>query len=129
MHTAALTQDNRILTWGVNDQGALGRDTTWDGGLKDMKDGDADSDSDSDDDDSEMNPHESTPAEVNTKAFPEGTKFVQVVASDSATYALTEDGTVYGWGTFRVSSLLNLKSQLHISDSPILILTSPTMAF
>lgn len=27
MHTAALTCDNRILTWGVNDEGALGRNT------------------------------------------------------------------------------------------------------
>lgn len=36
MHCIALTHDNKILTWGVNDQGTLGRDTTWDGGLKDM---------------------------------------------------------------------------------------------
>ena len=28
MHCVALTHDNRILTWGVNDLGALGRDTT-----------------------------------------------------------------------------------------------------
>ena len=27
MHVVALTRDNKILTWGVNDQGALGRDT------------------------------------------------------------------------------------------------------
>lgn len=31
-------------------------------------------------------------------------KFVQVVASDSATFVLTADGDVYGWGTFRVDS-------------------------
>lgn len=103
MHVAALTKDNKILTWGVNDQGALGRDTTWEGGLRDMDD--EDSDSDSDDDDTGMNPKESTPAEIDTKDIPEGTTWVQVVASDSATFALTTTGQVYGWGTFRVSLL------------------------
>jgi alpha-tubulin suppressor-like RCC1 family protein len=28
LDTVALTHDNKIITWGVNDQGALGRDTT-----------------------------------------------------------------------------------------------------
>lgn len=99
MHSVALTKDNKILTWGVNDQGALGRNTTWDGGLRD-----ADADDDDNGDDFEaLNPVECTPAEVSTKNFLEGTKFVKVVASDSASFALTEDGRVYGWGTFRVS--------------------------
>ena len=38
MHAAALTHDNRILTWGVNDQGALGRDTNYEGGLRNIDD-------------------------------------------------------------------------------------------
>lgn len=101
MHVAALTKDNRILTWGVNDQGALGRDTTWEGGLRDMAD--ESGSEDDDDEDTGMNPRESTPAEIDTSAIPEDTKWVQVVASDSATFALTETGQVYGWGTFRVS--------------------------
>lgn len=101
MHAIALTKDNKILTWGVNDQGSLGRDTMWEGGLRDV---DAeDSDSDDDDDDSGLNPKESTPAEVDMSGVEEDTKFVQVVASDSASFALTEEGKVYGWGTFRVS--------------------------
>lgn len=29
MHAAALTHDGLIYTWGLNDNGALGRDTTW----------------------------------------------------------------------------------------------------
>lgn len=102
MHCAALTYDNKIYTWGVNDQGALGRDTKWDGGLKDMDDDK--SDASSDDDDTGMNPLESTPAAIDNKHFPDGVKFVQVAASDSATFALTEDGSVYGWGTFRVGN-------------------------
>lgn len=102
MHCAALTAENTILTWGVNDQGALGRDTKWEGGLRNMDD-DKSSGSDSDEEDLAMNPLESTPMAVGSEHFPEGIKFVQVVASDSATFVLTEDGMVYGWGTFRVS--------------------------
>jgi regulator of chromosome condensation len=99
MHCLALTHDNQIYTWGVNDQGALGRNTDWDGGYKDMDDG---SDSDSDDDDSGLNPREATPTAIPENSFPKGTVFVQVVAADSASFALTDDGLVYGWGTFRV---------------------------
>lgn len=100
MHSVALTKDNKILTWGVNDQGALGRDTTWDGGLRDA---DAEDNEDNDDDFESLNPIECTPTEVNTKNIVNGTKFTKVVASDSASFALTEDGRIYGWGTFRVS--------------------------
>jgi regulator of chromosome condensation len=105
MHSAALTYDNKILTWGVNDSGALGRDTTWDGGLKDIDDDNSDASSDTDAD-SKMNPLESTPMAVDSKHFPEGTKIVQLAASDNATFALTADGSVYGWGTFRVSHFI-----------------------
>jgi regulator of chromosome condensation len=41
---------------------------------------------------------------VDYKHFPEGTMFTGLVASDSATFVITEEGLVYGWGTFRVSS-------------------------
>ena len=100
MHVAALTHDNKILTWGVNDSGALGRNTNWDGGLKDMDDNNSD---DSDDSDSGLNPYESTPTQVPASNFPEGTNFVKLSAGDSHTLALTDDGLVYGWGVFRVS--------------------------
>lgn len=99
MHCVALTHDNKVFTWGVNDQGALGRETSWDGGYKDI---DNNSDSDSDDEDSGLNPRESTPTPIPATAFPEGTIFVEVAAADSASFALTDDGLVYGWGTFRV---------------------------
>jgi regulator of chromosome condensation len=102
MHTAVLTKDNKILTWGVNDQGALGRDTTWDGGLRDIDDGN-DSDSDSSDSGSQtdVNPNESTPGVVNMSGLPDDIVFTQVACTDSATFALTSAGDVYGWGTFR----------------------------
>ncbi|KAG6013054.1 hypothetical protein E4U54_007142 [Claviceps lovelessii] len=97
MHTIVLTADNKILTWGVNDEGALGRDTTWEGGLKDM-DGGA---SDSEDEDGELNPHECSPIEVPSKHFAPGTVFTQVAAGDSCSFVLTASGNVYGWGAFR----------------------------
>lgn len=110
MHCAVLTHDNKILTWGVNDQGALGRETPNLGKMKDInpdKDEEED-DSDSDDEDTGLNPAESLPHEVDPRHFPEGTRFAALAASDSATFALTTDGFVYGWGTFRVSSPLYL---------------------
>jgi regulator of chromosome condensation len=105
MHCVALTHDNKILTWGVNDQCALGRDTDWDGGLRDMdsKSDCSDDSDDSDDSDTGLNPKESTPDSVAGDAFPAGTKFVHVAAGDSCSFALTDTGLVYGWGTFRVS--------------------------
>ncbi|KAH6690477.1 GDP/GTP exchange factor [Plectosphaerella plurivora] len=116
MHVAAITHDNKILTWGVNDQGALGRDTQWSGGLRDA---DADSDSGSDDDDTGMNPVESTPGVVSAEHFAAGAKFVQVVTGDSATFVLTEDGRVYGWGTFRSSDgILGFSSKVQVQKYP-----------
>ena len=108
MHVAALTHDNKILTWGVNDQGALGRDTTWEGGLKDMNDNVSE---DSDRSDSGLNPAESNPTSVPASSFPQDTQFVKLAAGDSHTLALTDDGHVYGWGTFRV----NISNQLNQS--------------
>jgi regulator of chromosome condensation len=120
MHAVALTHDNKILTWGVNDQGALGRDTNWDGGLRDM---DKAEDSDSEDeDDTGINPKESTPTAVSEEHFAPGTKFVQVVASDSASFTLTEDGRVYGWGTFRSSDgILGFSETVKVQSTPLLI--------
>ena len=115
MHCAALTHDNKILTWGVNDQGALGRRT----GAAKVKEittkqssDDSDSDEDEDEDDEYLNPTESEPREVNPKYFPEGTEFAFLAASDSATFAVTTAGSVYGWGTIRVRSILNFYSYI-----------------
>ncbi|KAE8381345.1 regulator of chromosome condensation 1/beta-lactamase-inhibitor protein II [Aspergillus bertholletiae] len=106
VHSAALTHDNRILTWGVNDEGTLARDTKQEKKETDTDgasnaNGEAESDADSDDDDITLNLNEATPLPVNPSLFPKGTVFAQLAASDSATFALTTDGLVYGWGTFR----------------------------
>ncbi|XP_047214023.1 regulator of chromosome condensation [Girardinichthys multiradiatus] len=71
MHTVCLSETGHVYTFGCNDEGALGRDTTEEG--------------------SEM-----VPAKVELSE-----KVVQVSAGDSHTAALTEDGSVYIWGSFR----------------------------
>lgn len=126
MHVVALTHDNKILTWGVNDQGALGRDTEWDGGLKDMDvaEKEEEEDSDDDEDDNGLSPKESLPAEVDfsTVEIAEGTRWVQVAAGDSCSFALTDDGRVYGWGTFRGNEgTLGFTQEVETARRPMLL--------
>ncbi|OGM40399.1 Ran exchange factor Prp20/Pim1 [Aspergillus bombycis] len=115
MHCVALTHDNKILTWGVNDQGALGRDTTWNGGYKEVEDNKSDTDSDSDDDPA-LNPYESIPTAIASDTFPESTVFVEVAAGDSSSFALTDDGQVYGWGTFRSNDVCGDNHALALNE-------------
>ncbi len=104
MHCAALTHDNKILTWGVNDHSALRKDTQWNSGLVDIDDINGNRDANKSDSDTGLNPKEATPAPVDTSGISPGTIFAQIVAGDSSTFALTQDVLVYGWGTFKVSS-------------------------
>ncbi|KFZ11028.1 hypothetical protein V502_07796 [Pseudogymnoascus sp. VKM F-4520 (FW-2644)] len=101
MHCVALTHDQQVLTWGVNDDGALGRDTTWEAPTRDI---DGVFDSEDSDDESYLNPKESMPTAIPQESFSAiPGLFVQVVALDSASFALTSTGSVYGWGTFRAN--------------------------
>ncbi|KAI1170767.1 regulator of chromosome condensation 1/beta-lactamase-inhibitor protein II, partial [Nemania sp. FL0916] len=84
MHMIALTKNNEILTWGVNDYGALGRNTHFE--LQE---------------DDDYNPLESTPGIVKTTHLGTDLTWSNVAACDNASFALTNDGRVYGWGTFR----------------------------
>ncbi|KDN70737.1 hypothetical protein CSUB01_09287 [Colletotrichum sublineola] len=83
MHCAALTRDGKVLTWGVNDDGALGRVRL--------------SDTPEEDDEDLLDPFESTPGQV---LFKDDVDVVQIAATNSACFALTAEGTVYGWGSF-----------------------------
>ena len=97
MHVVALTHDNKIFTWGVNDQGSLGRDTK-----KVNENGEDDAASEEEDEnDSGLNPLEAAPAEVDYTNIPDGTIFTKVAAGDSITMILSSIGQVYGCGTFR----------------------------
>jgi hypothetical protein len=94
-HVLAIDKNGKLLSWGCNDHGALGRNTSGgeEGLLRDM-------DADDDDDDGDLNPLESTPAFVEN--LPDDLVFVQVAASDNLSLALTSEGRLWTWGTFRV---------------------------
>ena len=66
-------------------------------------DDDKSDDSEESGDETDLNPNESTPKEVDVSGVPNEVVWTQVACTDSATFALTNDGFVYGWGTFRVS--------------------------
>lgn len=60
---------------------------------------------DENDDEVDLNLKEATPLPVASSHFPDGTVFTQLVATDSAIFALASNGLGYGWGTFRVCPL------------------------
>ncbi|KAG6086300.1 hypothetical protein E4U15_000758 [Claviceps sp. LM218 group G6] len=91
-HCAALTHDGVVLTWGLNDSRALGRNTTSWEHSKDIDYKHA----------TDINSLESTPLPVEGLSHL-GLKITQVAATDNATFALTDSGFVYGWGTFHDS--------------------------
>ena len=118
MHAAALTYDGSIYTWGANDYGALGRDSKWVRDVEDKMDV-------NDDEAADLNPLECTPTPIPREHFPTDTVFTQLACGDSTTFAVTDVGEVWGWGTFRVGfpSLPSIsKTKLTISQSNVGIL-------
>lgn len=109
MHAAALTKSGDIYTWGVNDQGALGRDTKWDPNAEDAMAAD-----DSDSEAEALNPKESVPTAVE-----HAQTFIKVAASDSLTVAIDRDGHIWAWGTFRCSDgILGFNSSSQVANRP-----------
>lgn len=76
MHNVCLTQEGKVITFGCNDEGALGRDTSKEGS-------------------------ETVPGFVELPA-----PAIQVTAGDSHSAALLDDGRVFIWGSFRVCIIL-----------------------
>ncbi|XP_014478638.1 PREDICTED: regulator of chromosome condensation [Dinoponera quadriceps] len=73
MHNVCLKKTGEVLTFGCNDEGALGRDTSKEGS-------------------------ETVPGTVELPG-----KAIQVTAGDSHSAALLEDGRAFAWGSFRDS--------------------------
>ncbi|KAL2811509.1 regulator of chromosome condensation 1/beta-lactamase-inhibitor protein II [Aspergillus granulosus] len=100
-HAAALTYDNQILTWGDNSDRALGRGTTEDGSDDDDEEEEKEENDCDGNGETVWNMREAVPLPVDLIAFPAGTVFTHLAATESATFVLTSTGLVYGWGTFR----------------------------
>ncbi|KAG7474724.1 hypothetical protein JOB18_015331 [Solea senegalensis] len=92
MHTVCLSDTGHVYTFGCNDEGALGRDTA---GLG----------------------TEMVPGKVMLEE-----KVIQVSAGDSHTAALTDDGKVYLWGSFRDSNgVIGLLEPMNTSVVPVYV--------
>ncbi|KAK9428366.1 regulator of chromosome condensation 1/beta-lactamase-inhibitor protein II [Lipomyces doorenjongii] len=112
-HVIAIDKSGKLWSWGCNDHGALGRNTSGgeEGMLRDM-------DADDDDDDGDLNPLESTPAFV--EHLPDDLVFVQVAASDNLSLALTSEGRLWSWGTFRCNEgVLGFSDEVEVQVTPV----------
>src|SRR5439155_22644829 len=90
-HCVALTYDQKIMTWGANNTGALGRDTKWEPSAG-LPDGELDDDGNEDG----LSPLERTPAAIPAENFANDVQgFAQVAATKGASFALTTTGFVY----------------------------------
>lgn len=123
MHVLALDSRGRVWSWGGNDSGVLGRDTSKAKEvLKDMKEDGDGGDSDSDEDeDGDLNEAESTPGLV--EGLPEDKKVVGLAATDNLSAVLFDGGEVYAWGCFRCNEgLLGfLRSEIRVQRTPLRI--------
>ncbi|GMH41965.1 hypothetical protein BSKO_09884 [Bryopsis sp. KO-2023] len=89
MHSVAVTEEGQVWSWGVNDEGALGRLTSgraWEeSGMSMDEAGD--------------------PTQPGRVSLPRGIgRVLQVSAGDDHTLLLTDEGTVWGFGSFRNGS-------------------------
>lgn len=114
MHTVALAEDRSVYSWGVNDEGALGRETTGELWEKSGK-------------------STGSPGDAYTSGrvtFPaDAAPIVQLSAGDSHTAALTQDGSVFVWGTYRDSSgVMGFSPTTRIQLTPICVYRPTTAA-
>lgn len=115
MHTLALDNENQLWSWGNNDSGVLGRDTSKPG-MEQLRN----ADEDSDDEDGDLNELESTPAPV--EGLPKDLTIVQLAATDNLSLVLMSNGEVYAWGTFRCNEgILGFMGQIEIQRTPLKI--------
>ena len=86
MHSCCLTSEGEVITFGCNDDSALGRDTL----------------TGSDETDDSIDVDESEEKESRTPRVVSGlTPIVKITAGDMHTCALSKDGSVYVWGNFK----------------------------
>jgi regulator of chromosome condensation len=109
MHTVALTNDGKVFTWGVNDEGCLGRPTSgnaWLGSKQHLEDSNY----------------------PGLARMPDGVHVVQVAAGDGFTFALAQDGCIYGWGCFKDDTSGNaaFSRTTEVQKLPVLVYSPET---
>lgn len=116
MHTLALDDANNVWSWGGNDSGVLGRDTS----KVKIQLKDIDAQDSEEDEDGDLNEAESTPGKVEN--LPPG-KIVRLCATDNLSAVLYENGDVWAWGCFRNNEgLLGfLRDEIKIQKTPMKI--------
>ncbi|KAI9217785.1 regulator of chromosome condensation 1/beta-lactamase-inhibitor protein II [Blastocladiella britannica] len=94
MHSLALCENGKVFSWGCNDDGALGRE---------VPDGE-----------------ECDVAEIPLLAT---LNVVKLACGDSISLALTGDGLIYGWGTFKgtETSQIGFSDGVNKATSPVLM--------
>lgn len=120
MHVIALDKSNNLWSWGTNDSGVLGRDTSK--CKENLKDMDLNKEIDeSDDEDGDLNEAESTPGKV--EGLPINDKIIKLAASDNLSVVLLESGQVWAWGTFRNNEgILGFSKNIKIQRIPTRII-------
>lgn len=104
MHTLAIVQGGLVYSWGVNDEGALGRAAS-----------------------KEVEGAECTPGLVTIPSM--GAAAVDISTGDSHVAVATSDGGVWAWGTFRTSSgLWAFTPTVQIARSPARVYVADTAA-
>ncbi|WZN61323.1 regulator of chromosome condensation [Chloropicon roscoffensis] len=108
MHTLAVSSDGGLWSWGVNDEGALGRLAKSNNDFVDAQAAGLAS--------AQGAIPENVPGRVD---LPSGSRVAQVTTGDSHCMALLSSGEVYGWGAYRNSSgVLGFSVQTKIQKLP-----------
>jgi len=106
MHTLALAEGGVLFSWGVNDEGGLGRDAR--GGHLALQKG-------------ETQGSESVPDRVR---FPNNEQIASISAGDSHSVAVDSRGRLFGWGCFRDSGgKFGFSAEVDIQEKPALVPT------
>ncbi len=106
MHTLMLMEDGSLQTFGSNDDGALGRKTVGDVWGVDKAEND------------QM--EQWKPTTVDIPDLPSDVEGVR--CTDSGSFVWTEDGSVFGWGSFRSSSgLVGFSDNVWIQKLPVCV--------
>lgn len=108
MHTLVLLENGTVMSSGVNDLGALGRETegpAWDTAPQ-------------------RTGNQTDPYTLQPVPLPASTKVTSVSAGDNHSMATTSTGSVFGWGTFKdLSGVMGFSPDVKVQLLPATCIT------